>query len=113
MKTLTAHGRVAALCDAEFQDWRLNVDIERQIVAQDDWPLYAAALAELSGGLEDLAEGASDDTLLELVRHGLYLYKAGIITETQVVNARNGVLHDVIAFGEHVESHICDVASNN
>jgi len=115
MTPLECHGRIAHLCDADFKDWRLNIDqkSERRIVSQPDWPLFAAGLADVSGGLGDLPDEASDEQLLELVRHGLYLYKSGIITEQQVVDARNAVLHDVVTFGEAVESQLSDVASNN
>jgi len=113
MKTLTAHGIIAMLCDSRFEDWRLNVDIERQLVGQKDWPLYAAAFADLSGGLEDLADECDVDALLDLVRHGLYLFKSGIITEQQVVDARNAVLHAVLAFGEAAESTLHQVVENN
>ncbi len=113
MTPLLAHGRIAVLCDAGFSDWRLNLDAERQIVSQPDWPLYAAGFAELSGGLEDLPSDADDAALLELVRHGIYLFRSGIIAEQQVVDARNAVLREVLAFGEAIENQLSAAASNN
>ena len=115
MTPLLAHGRIAALCDAGFKDWHLNIDArhERLVTTAADWPCNAAALADLSGGLEDLPDDADDNALLELVRHGMFLWRQGIISEQQMVDAHNAVLHEVMRFGEAVEAQLSDVASNN
>ena len=115
MKTLTAHGRIAYLCDQGFKDWRLNIDAksERLITSQPDWPAYGAAMAELSGGMEDLADDCLDNELLDLVRHGVYCYKTGILTEPMVVEARNAVVREVMKFGDSYEQHLHHTVENN
>jgi len=115
MNSVIAHGRIARLCDQDFAGWRLNIDAksERQIVTQPDWPLYAAGFADLSGSLSDLPDEAADESLVELVRHGFGLFKMGIVTEEQVVAARNAVLRDVMQFGESIENTLHQVVENN
>lgn len=108
MNVLIAHGKLASLCDANFQDWRLGIDpqSEAKAVAQEDFPADATALASISGGLEDLPNDADDESLLELVRHGIVLFGQRIISEQQYMAERAAVVNAVLAWGDSLQAEM-------
>jgi hypothetical protein len=98
MDVLTCHAIVATLQDLGFGDWRLPTDdaaLELRITTAVDWPVWAAAAADLSGGLGDLPDDCEDEPLLELVRHGITLVRTGVVSEADWLEAGNDVMRQL------------------
>lgn len=67
------------------------------VAGRDCWPAAAAALASLSGQLE---EAVSEADLLDALAHGESLAFAGVLTKAQVKAEACAIIGDVLAWGD-------------
>jgi len=107
MTPLQSHARFAALVDAGH-DWAAEIegippDKTHYVWGQPDWPVWATAFCSLAGTLADLDNDAPDTELLDLLKHGWYCFREGIVTPAQVNAEHREVLADLEQWGRGVE----------
>jgi hypothetical protein len=108
MHVVEAHGRLAGRTDrgiVPFPALLVNDSGE----AVDAWPALAAALADLSGWLEDARTDADLDAA---VRHGLALLSAGVVSGDRLDEGILSVMRQVIAWGDQVSPEFLPCSEN-
>jgi hypothetical protein len=96
MDVVEAHGRLAL--DEDRDAFPLSVEIDSPTgLRVDGWPVAAAALASLSGRLE---ECETDADLIDAVEHGWCLLNAGVLDEELVAQEAVEVFNAVVRWGD-------------
>src|SRR5437867_7157389 len=95
MTTLEAHDRLAVRPD------RSLLPAAALLGGVDVWPAFVAALASVSGMLED---SRTDADLDEAVRHGWTLLQAGVVELAAVESKTKAVIAELWRWGQAVDA---------
>jgi hypothetical protein len=97
MHLVEAHGLLAMMAEQQ----RPPLPCQVTVGGEECWPAAAAALASLSGMLDDVSSPAE---LCEAVEHGCSLLRCGIIRPRDVRQEAGRVIAEVLQWGQHADN---------